>query len=234
MSCQISRLWQLVGPVWGKGWLAVWMEGEPTGWLTCWLKKCGPYHTNRVNKALWEGESLTCVDIRPRQGLEGWFYFLVCCRVDLWVTDRRSTSTWPVLCLATLLTAPEGPHHLWERADVGHGFSGVFRISGFFWTLNSDSFVVEDYCFSCSSSHFLRVHVANKKTCHPVFHTQLLFQLHFVLRFMWLTMRSKQTCNIRGSATLLVIKAVWSAYFTALWSLVHENKRFCLVLAQFN
>lgn len=128
--------------------LAGWMEGESTGWLTCWLKKCGPYNTNGVNKALWEGESLTSVDIRPQLGAEGWFYFLVWRRVDLWVTDRRSTATSPVLCLATLLTAPEGP------PPVREGWCRALYEFQVFWTFNSNSFVAGDYCFPCFFSYF--------------------------------------------------------------------------------
>lgn len=67
MSCQIVRLTHTA--CWAsltERWLA---DGESTGWLTCWLKKCGPYNTNGVNKALKEGGSLTSVDTRPQLGV---------------------------------------------------------------------------------------------------------------------------------------------------------------------
>lgn len=78
------------------------------------------------------------------------------------MTGGPSTATWPVLCLATLLTAPEGPtpdrKRMWAAI-----LECVFEIP-FFGTINSNFLVLFVLLLLAD---FLKILVADMLKCSP-------------------------------------------------------------------
>lgn len=109
MSCQIIELWQLqlVGAVGDGGWLVGHADGQLVGWPAVSVES-GPNNTNGVNKALWEGEPLTSVDMMA--GSRRVTLFCVCPKGRvLRCPTGDCTTTLVVFCPAALFTAPRGP-----------------------------------------------------------------------------------------------------------------------------
>lgn len=151
----------------------------------CWLK------TSAVSRTLVLFSCLAQVE-----GVE------LTCR---WQTSI-SLPLLQALCPATLLTAPKGP----PPGGEGPDFLGLFRISGFFWTLNSSPFVVGDYCFSllflCSFFFSLLFSLLWGFMLHAGWICHLLFRIPLFLQTTFCSVVplhiDKWTCNFSLSVTL--------------------------------
>lgn len=112
---------------WQKGWIADWLADLLT-------REVWPAQCKRGKQSTLRGRVLDLCWHKTSAG--SWMLVLFSCLAQVEgveMTYRWQTGVAPPLrhhCVPLLCLLPPRDHHLWEEADVGHNFSGLFRILG--------------------------------------------------------------------------------------------------------